>query len=203
MYLSLIMTVMRLQQKMAKRVSFIEKKNTSGGSSTPSTPTSYKLRVGGVEVTSANTSGTGWSYDNQTNTLTLDGFNYEGNGSGIETSKDLNIIIKNENRIKNISSSYSDSTNGWSCGIYAFGNLTITGDGTLDVTGGTADTSHGISVLGKLEIDSQGTIMPKHRQQQVQVAYMHMMVLLLKMVILQHMLQKQLTVAVVLNVMAI
>ena len=140
---------------------FYSPKNSSGGSSTPSTPTSYKLRVGGVEVTSANTSGTGWSYDNQTNTLTLDGFNYEGNGSGIETSKDLNIIIKNENRIKNISSSYSDSTNGCSCGIYAFGNLTITGDGTLDVTGGTADTSHGISVLGKLEIDSQGTIIAK------------------------------------------
>ena len=140
---------------------FYSPKNSSGGSSTPSTPTSYKLRVGGVEVTSANTSGTGWSYDNQTNTLTLDGFNYEGNGSGIETSKDLNIIIKNENRIKNISSSYSDSTNGWSCGIYAFGNLTITGDGTLDVTGGTADTNHGISVLGKLEIDSQGTIIAK------------------------------------------
>ena len=140
---------------------FYSPKNSSGGSSTPSTPTSYKLRVVGAEVTSANTSGTGWSYDNQTNTLTLDGFNYEGNGSGIETSKDLNIIIKNENRIKNISSSYSDSTNGWSCGIYAFGNLTITGDGTLDVTGGTADTSHGISVLGKLEIDSQGTIIAK------------------------------------------
>lgn len=124
------------------------------------TPTSYNLRVGGVEVTSANTSGTGWSYDNQTNTLTLDGFNYEGDGSGIEieTLQDLNIIIKNENRIKNISSSYSSSTNGWSCGIYVHGNLTITGDGTLDVTGGTADTSHGISVLGKLEIDSQGTI---------------------------------------------
>ena len=84
-----------------------------------------------------------------------------------------------------------------------FGNLTITGDGTLDVTGGTADTSHGISVLGKLEIDSQGTIIAKARQQSVQVAYLHMMVLLLKMVILQHMLQKQLTVAVVLNVMAI
>lgn len=139
---------------------FYSPKNSSGGSSTPSTPTPYNLRVGGVEVTSANTSGTGWSYDNQTRTLTLDGFNYEGDGSGIEieTIQDLNIIIKNENRIKNISSSYSDSTNGWSCGIYAFGNLTITGDGTLDVTGGTADTSHGISVLGKLEIDSQGTI---------------------------------------------
>ena len=139
---------------------FYTKKNSSGGSSTPSTPASYNLRVGGVEVTSANTSGTGWSYDNQTNTLTLDGFNYEGNGSGIEieTLQDLNIIIKNENRIKNISNSYSSSTNGWSCGIYVHGNLTITGDGTLDVTGGTADTSHGISVLGKLEIDSQGTI---------------------------------------------
>lgn len=139
---------------------FYSPKNSSGGSSTPSTPTSYNLRVGGVEVTSVNTSGTGWSYDNQTNTLTLDGFNYEGDGSGIEieTLQDLNIIIKNENRIKNISSSYSSSTNGWSCGIYAFGNLTITGEGTLDVTGGTADTSHGISVLGKLEIDSQGTI---------------------------------------------
>ena len=73
----------------------------------------------------------------------------------------MNIIIKNENRIKNISSSYSSSTNGWSCGIYVHGNLTITGDGTLDVTGGTADTSHGISVLGKLEIDSQGTIIAK------------------------------------------
>ena len=139
---------------------FYSPKNSSGGSSTPSTSTSYNLRVGGVEVTSANTSGTGWSYDNQTNTLTLDGFNYEGNGSGIEieTLQNLNIIIKNENRIKNISSSYSSSTNGWSCGIYVHGNLTITGDGTLDVTGGTADTSHGISVLGKLEIDSQGTI---------------------------------------------
>lgn len=139
---------------------FYSPKNSSGGSSTPSTPTSYNLRVGGVEVTSVNTSGTGWSYDNQTNTLTLDGFNYEGDGSGIEieTLQDLNIIIKNENRIKNISSSYSSSTNGWSCGIYVHGNLTITGDGTLEVTGGTANTSHGISVLGKLEIDSQGTI---------------------------------------------
>lgn len=142
---------------------FYSPKNSSGGSSTPSTSTSYNLRVGGVEVTSANTSGTGWSYDNQTNTLTLDGFNYEGDGSGIEieTLQDLNIIIKNENRIKNISSSYSSSTNGWSCGIYVHGNLTIIGDGTLDVTGGTADTSHGISVLGKLEIDSQGTIIAK------------------------------------------
>ena len=142
---------------------FYSPKNSSGGSSTPSTPTSYNLRVGGVEVTSVNTSGTGWSYDNQTNTLTLDGFNYEGDGSGIEieTLQDLNIIIKNENRIKNISSSYSSSTNGWSCGIYVHGNLTITGDGTLEVTGGTANTSHGISVLGKLEIDSQGTIIAK------------------------------------------
>ena len=36
---------------------FYTKKKSSGGSSTPSTSTSYNLRVGGVEVTSANTSG--------------------------------------------------------------------------------------------------------------------------------------------------
>lgn len=53
---------------------FYSPKNSSGGSSTPSTSTSYNLRVGGVEVTSANTSGTGWSYDNQTRTLTLEGY---------------------------------------------------------------------------------------------------------------------------------
>lgn len=76
-------------------------------------------------------------------------------------------------------------------------------DGTLDVTGGTADTSHGISVLGNWKLIVRVQLLPKHRQQPVQVAYLHMMVLLLKMVILQHMPQKQLTVAVVLNVMAI
>ena len=57
---------------------------TTGGLDTvairmPSHPAAQKLikySGGYIAAPSANTSGTGWSYDNQTNTLTLDGFNY-------------------------------------------------------------------------------------------------------------------------------
>ena len=133
---------------------FYSPKNFSGGSSTPSTPTSYKLRVGGVEVTSANTSGTGWSYDNQTRMLTLDGFIYEGNGVGIESEYgDLTINIKGNNKIKNTSKS-----NWWNLAINIMnGKLTIEGDGTLEATGGTGYTSCGISSGSKLTINS-GTV---------------------------------------------
>ncbi len=133
---------------------FYTKKKSSGGSSTPSTPTSYKLRVGGVEVTSANTSGTGWSYDNQTRTLTLDGFIYEGNGVGIQSEYgDLTINIKGNNKIKNTSKS-----NWWDLAINIMnGKLTIEGDGTLEATGGTGYTSCGISSGSKLTINS-GTV---------------------------------------------
>ena len=133
---------------------FYSPKNSSGGSSTPSTPTSYKLRVGGVEVTSANTSGTGWSYDNQTRTLTLDGFIYEDNGVGIESEYgDLIINIKGNNKIKNTSKS-----NWWDLAINIMnGKLTIEGDGTLEAMGGTGSTSCGISSGSKLTINS-GTV---------------------------------------------
>ena len=133
---------------------FYTKKKSSGGSSTPSTSTSYNLKVGGVEVTSANTSGTGWSYDNQTNTLTLDGFNYEGNGVGIQSEYgDLTINIKGNNKIKNTSKS-----DWWDLAINIMnGKLTIEGDGTLEATGGTGYTSCGISSGSKLTINS-GTV---------------------------------------------
>lgn len=133
---------------------FYSPKNSSGGSSTPSTPTSYNLRVGGVEVTSANTSGTGWSYDNQTRTLTLDGFIYEGNGVGIQSEYgDLTINIKGNNKIKNTSKS-----DWWDLAINIMnGKLTIEGDGTLEATGGTGYTSCGISSGSKLTINS-GTV---------------------------------------------
>lgn len=133
---------------------FYSPKNSSGGSSTPSTPTSYKLRVGGVEVTSANTSGIGWSYDNQTRMLTLDGFIYEGNGVGIQSEYgDLTINIKGNNKIKNTSKS-----DWWDLAINIMnGKLTIEGDGTLEATGGTGYTSCGISSGSKLTINS-GTV---------------------------------------------
>lgn len=133
---------------------FYSPKNSSGGSSTPSTPTSYNLRVGGVEVTSANTSGTGWSYDNQTRTLILDGFIYEGNGVGIQSEYgDLTINIKGNNKIKNTSKS-----DWWDLAINIMnGKLTIEGDGTLEATGGTGYTSCRISSGSKLTINS-GTV---------------------------------------------
>ena len=134
---------------------FYSPKNSSGGSSeTPSTPTSYNLRVGGVEVTSANTSGTGWSYDDQTRTLTLDGFNYEGNGVGIESGYgDLIINIKGNNKIKN-----TNKSDWWDWAIdIRNGKLTIEGDGTLEATGGTGYISCGICLGSQLTINS-GTV---------------------------------------------
>ena len=115
---------------------------------------SYNLWVGETEVTSANTSGTGWSYDNQTRMLTLDGFIYEGNGVGIESEYgDLTINIKGNNKIKNTSKS-----NWWDWAIdISNGKLTIEGDGTLEATGGTGYRSCGICLGSKLTINS-GTV---------------------------------------------
>lgn len=58
-------------------------------------------------------------------------------------------------------------------------------------------------MLGKLEIDSQGTIIAKAQATAGTSGIFAYDGIVIKMVILQHMLQKQLTVAVVLNVMAI
>ena len=78
---------------------------------------SYNLWVGETEVTSANSSGSGWSYDDETTTLTLNGFQYCGNGhtgsddcfvGGIyyfsygrpENKKTLTIKLEGNNRIE-------------------------------------------------------------------------------------------------------
>ncbi|WP_455721484.1 MBG domain-containing protein [Agathobacter sp.] len=122
--------------------------------------TSYDLWIGDQEVTSDNLSGTGWSYDPDTSTLTLDNYQYEGIGhksenTGVICSQNkLNLVLRGSSSIKNTSSSGS-----WNCGIYvSSGNLTISGSGTLNVTGGTGFTSHGISVYsGDLTI-SDATI---------------------------------------------
>ena len=44
------------------------------------------IRVGQVVISEDNNSGDGWEYDYETNTLTLDGFNYEGTGIFCEDS---------------------------------------------------------------------------------------------------------------------
>lgn len=109
----------------------------------------YELWVGGVQVTDANKDNiTGASgvatFDSDTNTLTLDGFEYTGKGGSKFTVEyvgdayaalysnidNLKITLKNENKLTHV------ATNGYdSYGIYAENGLTITEEstGTLDV----------------------------------------------------------------------
>lgn len=85
------------------------------------------LWVGATEVTSQNASGTGWSYNYETKTLTLDGANINAgfNSSSIYSTTDLNVVLKNSNTIS-----------GSDYGILVDnGNLTISGSGSLVATG--------------------------------------------------------------------
>ena len=102
--------------------------------------TDYGLKVGGAEVTSNQTSGDKWSYDPNTNTLTLNGYSYskEGKGDGtfsggIYSTSDLTIELIGNNSVNN---TYSHQYN-YSCGIFVNGKLTITGDGSLTTSGGS------------------------------------------------------------------
>lgn len=124
--------------------------------------TDYGLKVGGAEVTSDQTSGDKWSYDPNTNTLTLNGYSYskEGKGDGtfsggIYSTSDLTIELIGNNSVNN---TYSHQYN-YSCGIFVNGKLTITGDGSLTTSGGSGvdgKGSYGI-MAGGLTVNS-GTI---------------------------------------------
>lgn len=118
--------------------------------------TSYEFWIGNTEVTDENLSGDGWSYDPSTKTLTLDGLNCQESKIGegvIHSYRDLNLVLKNENKITNSASALSGN---WQSGIRVNGKLTISGSGSLITTGGTGYTSHGITV-NNLIINS-GTI---------------------------------------------
>lgn len=71
----------------------------------------------------------------------------------IHSYRDLNLVLKNENKITNSASALSGN---WQSGIRVNGKLTISGSGSLITTGGTGYTSHGITV-NNLIINS-GTI---------------------------------------------
>ena len=135
--------------------------------------TTYPLWVGGTQVTSENAAdneGTrGWSYtpatsgDNPTPaTLTLNNYTYTGTESEyatIGTTEDLTINLVGNNTITNT------STNNNSFGIFVEDNqnqknLTITGNGTLNVNGGNSASTYscGIYVNGSLTIDVNTTV---------------------------------------------
>ena len=103
----------------------------------------YSLWVGDIQVTSENAANiTGSdpvqaSYDEESNTLTLNNYSYEGFGADNDDVKaaikarmdsDFTINLIGDNTVKHV---YKETSAG--AGIYADNNMSITGDGTLPV----------------------------------------------------------------------
>ena len=108
-----------------------------------------KLVVGGTTVvensqTTENTSGQGWSYDVDSNTLTLNEATINGTdttghvGAGIYAEGDLTIVLEGSSTVTGV-----QDPNGESQSIRVSGNLTIQGGGSLTAQG--AETSSGSS----------------------------------------------------------
>jgi hypothetical protein len=109
-------------------------------STTP--PTSYNIKVSGVEVTSDNMDdvlGDGGTvrYTPASRTITLNNARitetYNGNISnyGIYTDSGLNIVLEGSNTV-----TIEHETRNWHGAIYVGGPLTISGSGSLNATGG-------------------------------------------------------------------
>ena len=148
-----------------------------GVSMTARAADAFTLWVGGTQVTDSNLSGTGWSYDASTSTLTLNNYSYEGPGKDyhfqgydsmtisavIYAEQNLNIQLIGTNSVKNTSAKADD----WNdqhyydkhYGIHVVsGNLSISGTGTLTATGECAGIAAGrIRAAGSITI-SGGTV---------------------------------------------
>ncbi len=117
----------------------------------------YPIWIGNMQVTSDNTSGPTWSYDNSTKTLTLDGFSWTadtdydvGIKSGntgciyIDDSSDSNvtIVLKGVNTLTNNIS--------YGSGIFSKSALTFSGSGSLTARGAL----YGISSFSNITVNS-------------------------------------------------
>ncbi len=108
-------------------------------------------------------------YDSDAETLTLRGFVYTGEGVALDTGDgpksaaiytdvDLNLILKGINSVTHVVTlNEGTGTSDYvSHGIYAGGNLSIDGEGSLTVTAsnteGSLRPSHGVYVVGNLTI---------------------------------------------------
>lgn len=95
---------------------------------------SYNLWIGNDEVTTDKTTGDGWSYDANSNTLTLtnatieNGHSISGDPAGVlyTGSETLNVVLVGDNNIKAPQGSYK-----LTYGIYSANGITISGDGSL------------------------------------------------------------------------
>ena len=120
----------------------------------------YGLWVGNVPVTESTKSGNGWSYNPSTNTLTLNGFSYEGTGSlsnfalfydkesaaifyNARNSTDLKLVLNGTNEIVITNSDSSINTNGL---LIEFGGLAISGTGKLFIATMSGKNPTGIYV---------------------------------------------------------
>ena len=132
--------------------------------------TSYGVFVGGIYVTNFNTSGVGWSYDLDTNTLTLNNYSYEGDVmpspmGGYDSlvsyhgEEDFHVVLVGENSLTN----HSDKS-GSICGLYSTSNMTISGEGSLNVlmSGAVTDYSDTFAILaGKDFVMESGTVVAR------------------------------------------
>ena len=117
--------------------------------------TKYPLWVGGTQVTSENaadtTSHPTWSYDADSKILTLNGYTYNGPGyenAGICAEQDLTISITGTNNIK---------ANSHGVKVYN-DNITITGSGSLTVSGQETGIYSGKSItINGGTVDASGT----------------------------------------------
>lgn len=115
-----------------------------------------KLVVGGTTVvensqTTENTSGQGWSYDVNSNTLTLKDATINGTdtighvGAGIYAGGDLTIVLEGSSTVTGVQDPNDESQS-----IRVEGNLTIQGGGSLTAQGAetSSGSSYGIFVTG-------------------------------------------------------
>ena len=123
-----------------------------GSMKTEAATQNYDIWVCGTKVTSENRSGNGWSYEPETNTLTLNNFNWSYtptiSDAAIYSGQALNLVLEGTNKVENNSKDGNQQM-----GIMVRGTLTISGEGSLEVQGESDAVCYGIYVSGKLVIN--------------------------------------------------